>query len=789
MTKRLTYTPLNVKGIRHYGPPDPDGNSTVSSLDVSPAARRGGRVPTTARKRRGYARSASERKERRRERRAHKKSPSRRRGGRRGQAEGGRRGDDDKEDAAGNRAVSAGGAAADGGAASSPEMEFDVEGDETKVVEDDAEDSDVSHESNGATDWGGVTEFRVDENNDDDHEDTVHSESEDDSDSEVVQRRLFPSTSKKRRVIVDEEEDFESAMVRKENTLRSKLKGRVESRKSEKSKSIVNDDSSYGEAALDERKKKTPASCARIKRSEKTEPTKSGREKNSAAEVSTPRSKKASSAKACSGGQEDASTSKANLPKRQKASFNNKEGSSGMSAAHSKSSSVMNSFVRAAEEALAATEAAELLAAEYEAAKKKSREKNRSEKKGSKSRRSNEFDFEEELEENTFDSSDNEASEYNPTQEEGKNCRVVEKSPRPIRHCSSLNNKMSNNGQPSLETAADAKASKPELKDEVKKARSFKVINGNEEKSFGFEDASHGAVGDGGNAIPPISRKNHRKKAKSSKINQETVTIEKDVTMEIDDDGWSNDTPNTADLEVEYHEADGADNTEKKEGICGPNMLLTQAAASQFMQQSFGSSIAEEERNKTHASGIREIGRRRIVGGTKMRSIVLSTRDISKKQPNAPDLTLADKSGSDILAEAEDNKSSPGKFELTESSKMLKNNFASSIKLTTRGISNVHPDSFLAAIQTQPQTLGRSQQSAVSPETEASMAENRMWGTEPKTNGSEESHAGDATTDKMSPEEVARSLRKMGHHVSEIQKILKRVSYQFGVSGSESSTA
>mmetsp|Transcript_22136 Transcript_22136/g.39472 ORF Transcript_22136/g.39472 Transcript_22136/m.39472 type:complete len:225 (+) Transcript_22136:3-677(+) len=223
----------------------------------------------------------------------------------------------------------------------------------------------------------------------------------------------------------------------------------------------------------------------------------------------------------------------------------------------------------------------------------------------------------------------------------------------------------------------------------------------------------------------------------------------------------------------------------------------------------------------------------------------MSTRVISKMHPQSLNLEKSvDSSTSDHSQpdEAKDEKSLPGKSEAcslpsknkhreeNKSDKSLesakyevhnnsKGNFTTSIELTTRDISNMDVGAFLAAIQTQPHVMmGRSQQSStVSPETKASVTADSLEDDKSSENDESGESQGDGHTavdldekesaetctrtahhgsqtkriepsGEMSSEEMAKAMKKMGHHVSEVRKIWKQVSSQFGVSCSGVST-
>ena len=83
-------------------------------------------------------------------------------------------------------------------------------------------------------------------------------------------------------------------------------------------------------------------------------------------------------------------------------------------------------------------------------------------------------------------------------------------------------------------------------------------------------------------------------------------------------------------------------------------------------------------------------------------------------------------------------------------------NVTSCIELTTRGISKIDSASLLAAIQTQSHSQ---QSSTVSPETRASMAANFLAD----------------VSRNMRSEELAKTLKAVGYHITEAAKMLEKI--------------
>ena len=225
----LTYTPLNVKVIRHHGPPDPDANSQIAGFSQylpSPSAvvtGRGGGTTTACRKRKkGYAKTVSEKRELRRERRHTKSRSSHGGSGKTG-------GEEDiidfgaddlnKENTVLKSNVRRK-SELDDEEISSPEKDIKRKakgGSEDEMDVEGGEDSDATQSlSNDEDDFGG-TEYHVDEEEaaEDDASTVMGDESGNKSDaSGHVPKRLFPTTAKKlsgkkRRVIQEEEEEEE----------------------------------------------------------------------------------------------------------------------------------------------------------------------------------------------------------------------------------------------------------------------------------------------------------------------------------------------------------------------------------------------------------------------------------------------------------------------------------------------------------------------------------------------------------------------------------------------------
>jgi len=421
------------------------------------------------------------------------------------------------------------------------------------------------------------------------------------------------------------------------------------------------------------------------------------------------------------------------------------------------------------------------------------------------------FDFEEDNSSDDEVGMNDDASEYQPTQCDEKKIEVVERNPRPFRRSSSRIKDKKNGGfQPSANddqksTALVVVPRRRKKNGQKKKASGAKPVS--TKSAIGIKDClATGMIS---------SKKSTSFESKSSKDDGITTTRSCSKKSKVNHDNTKQEKPldlvdgvmsgeetmyHTDGLDVEYDEAE----EEVADSVYNPSMLLTQAAVSQFLEQSMGSSTAEAEGGNRSRMDSHHHSK-------KLKSIHLSTRPISEVQVAASQSATSTRikashekpvqlttlpiskihGATSLSAPSTRNKTLGTSYngpceEKHEYGKTVPN-FKSSIEFTTRGISNMD-SGLLAAIQTQPQTTSRSQHSsAISPETNASavgeksknkneeIRGNEVTSPLNQTNKSTSSNSGQ----KMNAKEMADALKTMAQHVAEVGKICEKVITQF----------